>query len=253
MSGEKFETLIKEKNVKYKDRWKPITISQIELEFKNGILKDMPIAIRKNITYNLQYLEYLTFQFKELELNSAIYMSLIKNYIIIGSSIIEAIFYWIVKSNNLYNTSDLELVYTTSSNPKKHNGEQFVTETNVYRKVQKYEIDMNYDTLIKKIESKKLLNLNHNVFPYIKKFRQLRNRVHLQIIQNDKDTDWWSFKYYDYLIMRAVLYFVLSDKNINIYGKDNSKFWFLKFTPKELTDLSNYLKKDKEEAEDIRW
>lgn len=242
MSNEKFETLIKENNVKYKDRWKPITISKIEEEFKDGILKDMPVGIRKNICYNLQYLEYLTFQYKELELNSAICMSLIKNYVIIGSSIIEAIFYWIVKSNNLYNTSDLELVYTTSSNPKKHNGEQFVTETNVYRKVEKYEIDMNYDSLIKKIESKKLLNLNHKIYPYIKKFRQLRNRVHLQISQNDKDTDWWSFNYYDYLIMRCILYYVLSDTNINIYKKDNDLFYFLKFTQKELKQLSNYLK-----------
>lgn len=244
MSSEKFETLIKEKSVKYKDRWKPITISKVELEFKDGILKDMPIGIKKNISYNLQYLEYLTFQFNELELNNAIYMSLIKNYMIIGSSIIEAIFYWIVKSNNLYNTSDLELVYTTTSNPKKHNGELFVTETNVYRKVDKYEIDMNYDSLIKKIESKKLLNLNHKIFPYIKKYRQLRNRVHLQLSQGDKDTDWWSFNYKDFLTMRCVLYFILSDANINICKKGSNLFYFLKFTQKELDSLSSYLKNE---------
>lgn len=246
MRSEKFETLIKDNKVKYKSRWKPVVISKIEEEFKNGILKDMPLGIRKNICYNLQYLEYLTFQYKELELNSAICMSLIKNYVVIGSSIIEAIFYWIVKSNNLYNTNDLELVYTTSSNPKKHNGELFVTETNVYRKVAKFEVDMNYDSLIKKIESKKLLNLNHKAFPYIKKYRQLRNRIHLQISKHDRDTDWWSFSIYDYLTMKYILYSILSDSYINIYKKENDLFYFLKLDTKEKKLLYNYIKNNNE-------
>lgn len=154
MEDETFETLIKSKNIPYKNRWKPLKITDIEKEIASGCLTNMPICIRKNIAYNLQYLEYLTFQLEELELNSMIINSIYKNYIVIDSSIIEAIFYWIIKDNNLCTKKDIELLFTTKANQISHNGDTVIVETNVYKKVPPYELEMTYDAMIKKSRAK---------------------------------------------------------------------------------------------------
>ena len=106
----RFNTLVKENGVKYDSRWKPLTITYIEDYFKNGMLKNMSTNLRKNIAYNYQYLEYLSYQLQELELNAAIKNSIYKNYVIISSSIIEAIFFWLIKSNGLNAKKNLELI-----------------------------------------------------------------------------------------------------------------------------------------------
>ena len=80
--------------------------------------------------------------------------SIYKNYIVIGSSIIEAIFYWIIKDNNLCTKKDIELIFTTKANQISHNGNAVIVETNVYKKVPPYELEMTYDAMIKKLKAK---------------------------------------------------------------------------------------------------
>lgn len=241
-----FETIVASNNVKYRDRWKPLMITDIEEDLKKGCLKEMPKELRKNISYNLQYLEYITFQINELSLNSALKNSLIKNYIITGSSIIEAIFYYLIKKNNYCTKKDLQIIYSTKANPIKHNNESLVVETNVYKKTDAYEVEMTYDAMIKKIESKKLLSINHNAFPYIKRFKQLRNRVHLQLTESILDTEWWAFSMYDYLLMRYTLYTIINDDNIRGLEAKESALYFLKLDTDELITLSSYFKKKEE-------
>ena len=237
-----FETLIKEKNIKYDDRWKPLQINIIERLFVNGCLKDIPENIRKNIAYNIQYLEYLSFQYDELTLNGAITKSLIKNYIINGVSIIEAIFYWIIKSNGLESKTDRELLLSTTSNPVKFNENSVIIESKIYKKVVLRETEMSFDTMLKKVEAKKLLDVNHNIYPYLKKYRNLRNRVHLQTGENILDTDWWSFENIDYLLIRYILYVILSDNKIRIINRDKNVLYFFELDDEEMGKLKRYFK-----------
>lgn len=241
MSSDKFdfETLIKSKNILYSNRWKPLTIGQYENAISRGNIKSMSFGVKKNISYSIQYLEYISFQLSELTLNAAIHTMLIKNYIVIGSSIIEALMYCLIDENGLNTKSDLKLLYTNKTNSKKLEDKDLVIETNVYLKTESYCVEMTYDAMIKKIESKKLLNITHNVFPYIKKFRNLRNRVHLQISSNKTDTDWFNFNDMDYLLMKYILYLILTDKNI--LGKNENIYYFLKLSISEQKTLKEYI------------
>ena len=239
-----FDTLVKANNYDYSNRWKPLSIYIISKFFDNSNLASMPINIKKNIAYNYQYLEYLSYQIQELNLNSAIEVSIYKNYIIIGSSIIEAIFYCLLKQHDMVSKSDLELILSTKSNEKKCGNSTIVIETNIYKKCNPVEIEMNFDTMIKKIEAKKLLNISHSVFPYIKNFKRLRNRVHLHVSDADASTDWWAFSKYDFLLMRSVLYEILIDKNINAQENNYKILYFLKLSDEERMSLFNYLVND---------
>lgn len=238
-----FCTLVSDQKVKYEKRWKPYTISYIESYFKNGMLVDMPVNIRKNIAYNYQYLEYMSYQLETLTLNSAIENSLYKNYIIIGSSIIEAIFYWLIKHNNLNSKNEKKLLYTAKSNKLKYNGREIIIETNVYKKIEPVDTEMTYDSMIKKIESKHILDITHKAYPYIKKFRKLRNRVHLQVSDEIGNTEWWAFNRYDYYLMKYILLIILLDENIRGNTKNADILYFLNLTETEKIFLKNYINK----------
>lgn len=56
-------------------------------------------ALHNNIAYNLQYIEFLEKEFKELHLSSVIYTMVVKNYLITSMSILEGLFTNIIKSN----------------------------------------------------------------------------------------------------------------------------------------------------------
>ena len=239
-----FDTLVKINKCDYDSRWKPLNIDSIIKFFNDGCLSDIPRSIKKNIAYNYQYLEYLSYQIQELNLNSAIEMSIYKNYIIIGSSIIEAIFNCLLKQHDMVPKSDLELILSTKSNEKKCGNSTIVIETNIYKKCNPVEIEMNFDTMIKKIEAKKLLNISHSIFPYIKNFKRLRNRVHLHVSDADASTDWWAFSKYDFLLMKSVLYEILIDKNINAQENNYKILYFLKLSDEERMSLFNYLVND---------
>lgn len=88
----KFDTLLKEKNLSYEERWAPTTVEQFLALIKKGILKDMDESLCKNIIYNLQYLEYIDYQLSELKLHSVITKMLFKSFIVTSVSIVEAIF-----------------------------------------------------------------------------------------------------------------------------------------------------------------
>jgi len=74
---------------------------------------------------------------------------------------------------------------------------------------------MDLDSMIKKVESKKLLPINQRVFPALKKLRELRNRVHLQLSNSPTDHDFNSFNYNDYKMMSNILYAILASKRIS--------------------------------------
>lgn len=217
-----FDSLLKTKNLSYLDRWHPSEVSEYEKILESGILKDAKPGLLKNICYHLQYLEYITYQLKELKLHNIIELMLYKNCIIVAMSIIEAIFYSVIKINNLYNISNKECIGTFKSNETKINEHKFIVESNLYKIVEPKEKEMTFDSMIKKIESKKLLNLKHEIFPYIKKYRNSRNRVHLQIATTKGESDYWNYEKKDYYIVRFILYFILTD-DIILNEKEKQK------------------------------
>lgn len=230
-----FGTLIRDNNIRYDDRWKPVPIARFEYLVSQGSLCNIPKELKKNIAYSLQYIQYIELQLHELNLHSVIITMLYKNYIITGVSIIEGLFYYLLKSTGNWKQREWELINTVKTNTYTQDGNDFKIENHIYKKIAMTDDEMTLDSMIKKIESKKLIDIPHNGFPYIKRLKRLRNKVHLQINEHPDDTDWYTFNYVDYLWMKYTLYRILT----------NSKF-------DNNADVIKFLKVDREELDRLR-
>lgn len=219
-----FGTLEKENNICYKDRWSPNRVALFEDIISHGLLFKIPKNLKKNIAYSLQYIQYLELQLNELNLHSVIIAMIYKNYIITGTSIIEGLFCYLLKSNDLWKQKVWELDNVIKSNEYIQNTEKYKAEIHMYKKITPVDDEMNFDSMIKKMESKKILNIGHKAYPYIKKLKRLRNKVHLQINEHSDDTDWYNFNYIDYLWMKYTLYRILTDESFNNQTGRNIEF-----------------------------
>ncbi|SHM92245.1 hypothetical protein SAMN02746066_03902 [Anaerosporobacter mobilis DSM 15930] len=237
-----FGTLEKDNDICYKGRWHPTAVPCFESILKEGLLSDMPKSLRKNIAYSLQYMQYLELQLDELNLHNVIITMIYKNYIITGTSIIEGIFCYLLKSSDLWKQKLWELDSVIKSNEYKQNSMKYKLETFIYKKIDPVDDEMNFDSMIKKMESKNILSLNHKAYPYIKKLKRLRNKVHLQINEHEDDTDWFNFNYIDYLWMRYVLHKVLTDDAFK--NKSGKYIDFIKCNHEEIEQLNNDIKRE---------
>jgi hypothetical protein len=244
-----FETLVKKNDIRYNDRWSPTIIPHFEELLSQGLLSGMDKNLKKNIAYSLQYLQYIELQLKELNLHSVIITMLYKSFIITGVSIIEGIFYHLLKSNNLWKQEEWELEIKVSSNPVQYGADIKKVETHVFKKVPKIDGEMTLDSMIKKIEGKKLLDISHKAFPYIKRLKRLRNKVHLQIKDHPNDTDWWSFNNIDYLWMKYILHIILTNSTFELSTKQITVYNFIKCEPEDIERLTKDIQSKEEKID----
>lgn len=149
-----FETLLKANDSN--DRWYPTPIDTLKYSVKIDMSIENARALHSNIAYNLQYIEFLEKELEELNLSSVVYIMVVKNYVITNMSIIEGLFTNIVKSNDWWKTSDLESLGTTQANETKFGDQKYIIKTELLKKVEPYNVQMNLDELIK------ILNRHHS-------------------------------------------------------------------------------------------
>lgn len=102
-------------------------------------------------------------------------------------------------------------------NPQKDGENTIKAETKLFKKVQLYEMRMDLDSMIKKIEKKNLLTIDHNVFPALKKLRELRNRVHLQSGEGAYDHDYNCIRFEEIQMMRRILFAILTSPELCVH------------------------------------
>lgn len=153
-SDKPIETLIKGKYPRAEDRWYPYSIDGYKAVFNK---MDMTVAnshaLKSNLSYSMQYLEYLEKQLSELELSSVLYAMTVKSYVITGMSILEGLFSNIVRSKGWWKMSSVKSIGTVTSSKKKFEDKYYIIKTELCTKVPQYEIQMNLDDLIKKLEN----------------------------------------------------------------------------------------------------
>ena len=66
-------------------------------------------ALRSNLAYSMQYLEFIEKEIEELKLSDVIYTMLVKSYVVTGMSVLEGLFVNIVKSNGWWKTAGVLL------------------------------------------------------------------------------------------------------------------------------------------------
>ena len=242
-----FESILeKNTDVKYSDRWHPIMVSDFERELIGGQLQSMNYALRKNIAYALQYLEFLQLEQKEVHLHEIVATHLLKSYIVTAMGIIEGIFHHIVIVSGYNKKSDWEVLgKPIHTNVFRENGNEKKYVISVEQKLTSpVPAQMDFEYLINKVQEKRLVRLSGKAYPYLKKLKRLRNKVHLHIAMTKEETDYNSIEYYDYLLARYILLAILSDEQFN--PNPRGAFDFLKLSKEQTRQLAEYLMKEKD-------
>lgn len=208
----RMETLIRKNEIT--ERWYPQSVDTYKSSIK--IPNDTPEnqRLRSNFAYSMQYIEYIEKQLKELKLSNVLITMLYKTYIITGMGIIELLFVYLLKNNGAWNQTEWEDYAEFKANPKEINGETIKVETKLYKKVPVYDMRMDLDSMIKKIEKKHILTVDHDIFPVLKRLRELRNRVHLQFGEGAYDHDYNCINFKEIQTMRQILYTILTTPEI---------------------------------------
>ncbi len=219
-----FETLIKAN--KAEQRWYPQPVDRYGYSIKLDINVDSVIPLRKNIAYSLQYLEFLEKELAELRLSSVIYIMICKTYVITGMSILEGLFTNIIKSHGWWKTSNLESLGTTQASETKFGDDKYVVKTELLKKVDAYNLQMNLEEMIQKLNHHHdALGVDHNIYPALKRFKNFRNRIHLQMLDGNSDHDYNAFDFSVKKEMGAILYEILTS---NVVTDRPETFDFLK-------------------------
>lgn len=212
-------------------KWLPTPISRFEsyLErlFDRGSTVLKAAGIRKNVAYNLQYLQYIHQSLAEFKTTSVIITQSWKTSVIVGTSILEAISYYLVLSRGLQR-STVWIEQTRTSSNFQLDGEQFQLESVVSKKADvAIQVEMTFEQVIRRMEEKKLLGPDHDIYKKMQFLRKLRNRVHLQLTEGAHDSDWTTFNAKEINTLREVLYTILTGALFNPSKDEEAYFEFL--------------------------
>lgn len=205
----------------YKERWYPNSISSIEIHlYKYKIDKENcpnEQAVRSNISYNIQYLEYLRKTLNELNLTSVLQIQTIKSFIVISTSIIEAVFYLICCQENLRKKLDWREFKITKTQNIIIDTFLINSETKVFEKIENvvYE-ELTFTQMTQKIENGKILDIDNQFFKDLNHLRKLRNKIHLQENVKVAKTDYKTFWLPEYKLAKKNLKLLLTNK---IFGE----------------------------------
>ena len=205
-------------------RWYPQSIATYRNAIKLYGDYSNTYPLYSNFAYSMQYIEYLEKQISELNLSDVIITMVYKSYIITAMSIIEELFVNIIHNNNRWNTSTWKEKAKYHSNPQGSDGSRTKVDVIVYEECEEYDMRMDLDSMIKKIESHHLLSIDHGSFPELKRLRELRNRVHLQVGNNTYDHDYNSIGANEIQLARKLLFAVLTASEV---CQDESVFQFI--------------------------
>ena len=233
-----FDTLIKGKAPKDpKQKWYPTSVET----FRNALTIPQDttanLVLHKNISYSLQYLQFLQKQLDELELTPALHAMIVKAYIITGMSVLEGLFTYIIKKYGWWKTTNLEEVkdFTFTSNAKKNreNGNTYVAKTTLYKEIPTRELEpyeVSLDSMIKTLDyHQKTFRVDYHIYKPLKEAKQLRNRIHLDTAADDiRDNDYNVFSDDAQKEMKKILYEILTSESISTNPKV-----FDSFKPKE--------------------
>ena len=243
------ESLLLKNEITYGDRWHPTPVHFFEKELSSGAFKGLSKEVRKNIAYSLQYLEFLQLELDEMDLHSIVTTQIRKSYIITAMGIIEAVFLHLVKSKGYAKKEEWQECSPIHTNVIREEevDKKYIITPSIKLKTP-IESEMDFEYLINKVQEKKLIKLSNNAFPYIKGLKRLRNKVHLQIVKHENDTDYTAISFYDLWLMKYILYVVLRNE---VFEPDKTTcLSFIKPSNDQIKELKEHLQKLKKDKED---
>ncbi len=198
-----------------------------------GIINDQTLKYRyafvSNIGYSLQYLEYLDNQLSTLSHHSTILTHIQKSFVVTGMSIVESIVWYVLKKNGFQKTEEWDLVSEQKTNTFEISDENHRIKNILEKKLESpKDVEASLMWMIKKVEKKKLIGIDGQVYKDLNYLRNLRNKVHIHVVQHDADTDWNAFSVKELKLMKKALYGVLTSEFFNLDEDYRSRYDFLR-------------------------
>jgi hypothetical protein len=197
-------------------KWYPSAVSTLESYLGVLIVKGSPfpdvkiIPLFKNLAYNLQYIEFLYRLLKDINISSVLLAQNIKSFVVHSAAVVEAVLYYVVVSTGNATTNKWQSCKKIS-NSYHINDDSFLLKTEIFKELALPIIsEMTFDQITKKVEDKKLLGDNLDLYKAISRMRKLRNKIHLHVIDSLSDTDYKNFNNSEYELARKVLYGILT-------------------------------------------
>ncbi len=197
--------------------WYPISILSLEVHLtilicKNDILPhEKTYPIRKNIAYSLQYIEFLNKIRTEVYMTDVLQTQNIKSILVHGATIIEAIFYYLVETNQVSNTTNWIKTKSLNTGEYELGSKKWKNEVIIYEKSEsELKTSMTFDQMAKKVEKKKLLGENYNYYSRINALRKLRNKIHIHDAEHNFDADWNNFNLSELTLICDILHSILT-------------------------------------------
>ena len=196
-------------------KWLPVSISRFESHLSQliapcaGIAAPQCRALCKNVAYSLQHFEFLVRCQEDLSLTSVVWTQTIKTQVVVGCSILEALFYFLLVRSGKAATTDWQSHGKVISPEFDLEGKKRRLETEYFTRLQQpLPVEMTFDAMCKRVESRDLATLRSDEFykhlPYL---RKLRNRVHIHDIDGLRDTDWVKFNSSDLALVACAARF----------------------------------------------
>lgn len=226
--------------------WYPTSVANLDdllvKAIKRGTGFVNVYALRRNIAYNLQYLEFLDRCLSDIKLSTVLTTQTHKIFIIVGCSVMESLLaYLLIKSGN-YKMTQWELECVMPGQEKNVNEKRTRIDCYVYKKLTtKKREEMSFDVMIRKAESKKILGSDHSIYAKLQYLRGLRNKVHLHVIDEPTDTDWNAFQPRHLCAMAQVLHSVFTGPIFRPSQQERGYFDYLvKYMNQQLDSLDDF-------------
>ena len=213
-------------------RWYPAPINKLESFLGKAIFRGTGFthvyALRKNLAYNLQCIEYLDKSLSEIRLSSVLTTQTYKMFIIVGCGIIESLLTYLLIKTSHYSTTIWKLETIMPGQEKLFDEEKKRIDCHIFKKLSNpIKEEMTFDSMLKKAEKKKVLGSNHDVYSKLNYLRKLRNKVHLQVIDDPTDTDWNAFQHRHLCAMAQVIYSVFTSNIFHPSEDEKDLFEYL--------------------------
>jgi hypothetical protein len=216
-------------------KWLPIPVAALEDHIAQLVKPCDAIdlakcrALRKNIAYSLQHLEFIHRCERDLALTSVVWTQNTKTFLIVGCSVLEALFHYLLLARGKAATTEWRSVVKAPPQSIELNGKRFRSETEYFEPADRpIHLPMTFDAMCKRVEKKDLTGLKSDEFykhlPYL---RNLRNRIHIHDVDGLHDTDWVAFTAKDLALVKQVLAAFFKSSLF----KDNRPEYFYYLTP----------------------
>jgi len=212
--------------------WYPVPIAQYDSLLIKVIFAghgyQHTYALRRNIAYNLQHIEFLHKCLSDIKLSGVLITQTWKSIILVGCGVMESLIHYLLVKKGVNSKTEWELKVIMPGNQKKVDEIQTKIDSHVYTKLSTTKaIPMNFDSIIKKAKSNKILGSSPGIYTKLDTLRRLRNKVHLQAIDNPKDTDWNSFNRSEINDMDEILYAVFTSNIFRPSAHERTFFQYL--------------------------